>query len=269
MSGPSEKDREFDAYLRGDSPLSRAYKEDARELPPAHLDAQVLAEANRADAGRGKQLTRSPFSGSWMVPASVTAVVVLAVSVAVLLPEGRPGYERQRERLEDTTLPNAESTLNGKSQQRESEQAPETAYAPTPPGVSESDETPPGTASPGTAPVVPAPQAAPSLDQTHVLPKRVQPSEPGAAATPEADTASDSLRNRSRAQSRIEAAGAEGLESRAKSAAVSEPDAWLQRIEILIGRGQLETARESLAEFRRIYPGTRVPQRIIEALEGD
>ncbi len=31
MSGPSEKDRQFDAYLRGDSPLSRAYKEDARD----------------------------------------------------------------------------------------------------------------------------------------------------------------------------------------------------------------------------------------------
>jgi hypothetical protein len=269
MSGPSEKDQEFDAYLRGDSPLSRAYKEDARELPPAHLDAQVLAEAHRADDGRGKQLTRSPFSGSWMVPASVTAVVVLAVSVAVLLPEGQPGYERQRERFEDTTLPNAESTLTGRSQQRKPEQAPEAEYAPAPPGALESDETPSGNAPPETAPVVPAPKAAPALDQTYVLPEKVHPTAPADAARPDADTASDSLRNRSRAQSRIEAAGEEGLESRAKSEAVSEPDAWLQRIEILIGRGQLEAARESLADFRRTYPGTRVPQQIIEALEDD
>ncbi len=268
MSGPSEKDREFDAYLRGDSPLSKAYKEDARELPPAHVDAQVLAEAHRADAGRRKQLTRNPFSGSWMVAASVTAVVILAVSVAVLLPEGRPGYEPQRERFEDTTPPDAESTLTGKSRQRASTPAPETVYAPSP-GVMESDETPSGAASTEASPVVPAPRAAPALEQTYVLPKEAQPSVPAAASRPDADAVSDSLRKRSRAQSRIEAAGEEGLESRAKPAAVSDSDAWLERIKILIDRDQLEAARESLAEFRRVYPGTRVPQGIIEALESD
>ena len=40
-------EREFEAWLAGDSPLSKAYQQEAREQPPAELDAEVLAAAER------------------------------------------------------------------------------------------------------------------------------------------------------------------------------------------------------------------------------
>ena len=84
MTDPTERDAALKEYLEGDSALSRAYRASFRELPPAHLDARILSEARRADAP--VPAVPGPFSGRWMVPASL-AVIVLAVSVVALLPE--------------------------------------------------------------------------------------------------------------------------------------------------------------------------------------
>lgn len=84
MTDPTERDAALEEYLEGDSALSRAYRESFRDLPPAHLDARILSEARRADAP--VPAAPGPFSGRWMVPASL-AVIVLAVSVVTLLPE--------------------------------------------------------------------------------------------------------------------------------------------------------------------------------------
>jgi len=264
MSNPSEKDRQLDAYLSGDSPVSKAYKEDSRELPPAHLDARILAEAHRADAGRKTRRARSPFSGSWMVPASVTAVVLVAVSVAVLLPEGRPGHERQRDRFEGAKAPKAEMTGTGKVQERESKQVPATGYASPPPSVLESTERDSGAASPRASPIAPAPE------RRSASPKEAQPSAAAGAARPDANAAAaaDSALKQSGAQDGMEAAAEEGLADKAKSEAVTDADAWLAHVGSLIDRGELEAARESLIEFRRVYPAVEVPRRISEALEG-
>ncbi len=35
---------------------------------------------------------------------------------------------------------------------------------------------------------------------------------------------------------------------------------------MLIARGEIDAARESLAEFRRVYPRAEVPQSILDAL---
>ncbi|HSS64210.1 MAG TPA: hypothetical protein VLS27_07230 [Gammaproteobacteria bacterium] len=263
MSDPSKKEREFDAYLGGESPLSKAYKEDARELPPAHLDAQVLAQARREGGGSGTKPARSPFSGSWMVPASLTAAVVLAVSVAVLLPQGRPGHERQRDRFEDTAAPEAEPTGTGEMRQRESKQAPAMLYAPAPPEVLESDGMPSTAPSPEDSPL------STDLEPKSLLPKEAQRSAPAAADRPDADSGADSVGIPSSELRGMKAEGEEGLAGSARSEAVSDAAAWIARIESLIDRGELEAARKTLAEFRRLYPGTEVPQGIIESLGGE
>jgi hypothetical protein len=262
MSDPPNKDRELDAYLSGDSSLSKAYKEGSLELPPAHLDARILAQAHRADADRKTRRARSPFSGSWMVPASVTAVVLLAVSVAVLLPEGRPGHERRRDGLDDAMAPEAEINRTGKLEQRESNQAPAAVYAPPPPNASESTETDSGGASRQASPVAPAPA------ERAVSPPEVQPSAAAPAARPDVGAASDSALKRSAVGKGAEAAAEEGLAGGARSEAIADADAWLAQIGSLIDRGELEAARQSLVEFRRYYPAVKVPQRISEALEG-
>lgn len=263
MSGPSEKDRELKAYLRGDSPLTKAYKEAAHELPPHELDAQILAEAHRADAGAARPRATGPFSGSWMVPASVTAVVLLAVSVVVLLPEGPPGYERQRDLLEDTATPAGDAPMAEKLEQQERKQAPESTFAPAPPRSLDAGEGAAEAARPQAPAVSPAQTAAPAAEQRSVLEKESAPAE---LPRRDAGESGDLLRKRSAAPSGRVTATDEGVAGKSRSEAVTDADAWLERIEILIARGEVDAARESLAEFRRLYPRAQVPQSILDAL---
>lgn len=266
MTGPSEKDRELNGYLRGDSPLSRAYKEEAREIPPAHLDAQILAEAHRADAAAGKRVVRSPFSGSWMVPASVTAVLVLAVSVSLLLPEGRPGHERQKDLSSDSMTPATGSAGAGRVEEFEGKQSPAPEYAPYPPKALESDRTRSKASSTLASPPATAePAAAPAPEPETVSPKEQRQLAPAAAARPDAGENEESLRKRAVTRSESRAIGDQGLAGKAETPA--DPGAWLERIEILIDRGELDAARELLTQFRRAYPRTEVPQRIVQALQ--
>lgn len=267
MSGPSEKDRELDGYLRGDSPLSRAYQEEAHELPPAHLDAQILAEAHRADAAPERRAVGSPFSGRWMVPASVTAVVVLAISVAVLLPQGRPGHERQRDLSSDSVAPEVGTSGAGRVEGYEAKQAPAAEYAPPPPTALESDRARSKASSPPASRAAPAEQAAPALEQETVLPKERQQVAPATAARPDAGKAEESLRKGARTQSEMRTLGDDGLAGKAEAPA--DPGAWLQRIEMLIDRGELDAARQLLAQFRSTYPRAEIPQRIVQALQGE
>lgn len=78
MTERKKDDRLLDDYLRGDSPLSRAYRETGREEPPAHLDAAILAQAKAAVGAR----RRKP---RWFMPLSLAATVVLSVGVVLLM----------------------------------------------------------------------------------------------------------------------------------------------------------------------------------------
>ena len=84
MTERKKDDRLLDEYLRGDSPLSRAYRETGREEPPAHLDAAILAQAKAAAAPRRGSKPR------WFMPLSLAATVVLSIGVVLLMSrEGR------------------------------------------------------------------------------------------------------------------------------------------------------------------------------------
>lgn len=268
MSGKSDKDRELDAYLRGDSSLSRAYREESRELPPEHVDAQILAEAHRADAGDKRAPARGPFAGgSWMVPASVAAVVVLAVSVTVLLPEGRPGYERQRIAPEDELSPRREAADADPLDMPEIRQAPAAEYAVPPPGR----EVPPDASTatePAPAPASAAPQAsgAAAPEQERVLRKEIAPAAPAAVMENRVEDSGES-KQRLRSKSGIATTVEEGVAGKSEADTFEEPDVWLEHIEDLIERGELETARQSLSRFRQAYPDAEVPPHVIDALK--
>ena len=79
MAERKKDDRLLDEYLRGDSALSRAYRETGREEPPAHLDAAILAQARAATVPRRGGKPR------WFMPLSLAATVVLSVGVVLLL----------------------------------------------------------------------------------------------------------------------------------------------------------------------------------------
>ncbi len=68
-----------------DPRLERLYREAAREAPPAHLDAAILAAARREVGARPRSLA-SPLR-RWHVPVSVAAVVVVSVTLVILVRE--------------------------------------------------------------------------------------------------------------------------------------------------------------------------------------
>lgn len=80
-----------------DRGLARLYREAAREQPPAHLDAAILAAAHR-DVGALPRPLGSAWLRSWRLPVSIAAVVVLSVSVVLLMVEegGEPFTEPPR-----------------------------------------------------------------------------------------------------------------------------------------------------------------------------
>lgn len=72
-------DELLDEYLRGDSPLSRVYRETGREEPPARLDAAILAQAQGGPAAHRGGKPR------WLMPLSLAATLVLAVGVVLFM----------------------------------------------------------------------------------------------------------------------------------------------------------------------------------------
>ncbi len=72
-------DKRLDEYLRGDSPLTRAYRETGREEPSASLDARLLAEA------RGENAAPRGGKPRWLMPLSLAATVVLSVGIVLFM----------------------------------------------------------------------------------------------------------------------------------------------------------------------------------------
>lgn len=90
----SDPDRDVEAYLAGDSALSRAYRKSRTGEPPPHLDRAVLEAARAATRPRHAW---SPFASHWYVPASLAAVLVLVVGIYMFSTEraGTPGLAPQ------------------------------------------------------------------------------------------------------------------------------------------------------------------------------
>jgi hypothetical protein len=80
----TSKDKEFEAYLKGRTPLSQAYRAGARALPPSRLDAAILKEARQAVVKRPR-VARTPFGAHWFIPLSAAAVIVLTVGLVVFM----------------------------------------------------------------------------------------------------------------------------------------------------------------------------------------
>ena len=68
-------DRELDKYLKGDSRLSRLYKEASREQPPPELDDAILAAAKR-------EVRAKPGLSKLLAPVALAASLILGVNLA-------------------------------------------------------------------------------------------------------------------------------------------------------------------------------------------
>ena len=84
--------------------LDRLYREAGGEMPPARLDAAILAAAHREAGARPRPATSK--LRRWSVPVSIAAVVVLSFSLVTLVQE--EGGDRLTEIPPVTPLPTLE-----------------------------------------------------------------------------------------------------------------------------------------------------------------
>lgn len=82
MAPRKPKDDKPDDRLTGEAGVARIYRNTPKEMPPAKLDAAILAAAQSAVE---KPKTRWPFRSHWAIPLSTAAVVVLSLGVLLLL----------------------------------------------------------------------------------------------------------------------------------------------------------------------------------------
>ena len=85
MSSPTPDDRDLEQLLSETAGLRQRYRASSEE-PPAALDDAIRAAARREVSARPR-LAGSPFSGSWRVPLSIAAVVVVSATLTVMLVE--------------------------------------------------------------------------------------------------------------------------------------------------------------------------------------
>ena len=254
MSPKEPIDRALEEYLKNDSELSRAYKEAAGEKPPAALDAAILQEARHA-VDHGGRVARGPFARTWLVPASLAAVLLLTVGLVTFVsresgeapsPAGAPRRALEADRLQ--------------SQQPRSKLE---ALSPAAPG-DERTSLKRKRAGP------PAPLAEePALMKQQKVPaeKKAAPAPPPAkmrtdapASVTPAMVPAEST-ERMRARDEVGGQGKEDKREQRPPAALTatemralSPEEWLNRIAQLREQGKHDEAEASLAAFKKRYP---------------
>ena len=237
MSPKEPIDRALEEYLKNDSELSRAYKEAAGEKPPAALDAAILQEARHA-VDHGGRVARSPFARTWLVPASLAAVLLLTVGLVTFVsresgeapsPAGAPRRALEADRLQ--------------SQQPRSKleaQAPAAPLAEEPALMMQQKV-------PAEKKAAPAP---PPAKMRTDAPASVTPAMVPAEST-ERMRARDEVGRKSKEDKREQRppAALTATEMRALS-----PEEWLKRIAQLREQGKHDEAEASLAAFKERYP---------------
>ena len=241
------------------SRLSGYYRAGSTEEPAAHLDAAILAAARR-------EVALSRFARSWHLPASIAAVLVIGVSLALMTND----IEDSLPPADTSARTAADASKNAPAQAREqkSESRPEPragleresrpsrdrsaridreADVRQKSAVGDAD-------SAAAAPSVAAPVPGPASKQFE-------------AATPP-DTVAENKEELADAVQGKRAAAELRKEAASSTAPADPPEEWLKRIGELQRDGKTAQAREQLAEFRKRYPGYRLPEALRELETG-
>ena len=241
------------------SRLAGYYRAGSTEEPGAHLDAAILAAARR-------EVALARFARSWHLPASIAAVLVIGVSLALMTND-----------VQDS-LPPADTSAGTAAESRQTAPAPEMKQkSEAPPALRagmERESRPSrdrstrldreadarrNTAvenadSAAAAPSVAAPVPGPAL-------KQFEAAAPPEEAAEHKDRLGDSAQGKRAAELRKEAAPSSATPAGA-------PEEWLKRIGELLRDGKAAQAREQLAGFRKRYPDYRLPEELRELEAG-
>lgn len=226
-------------------PVGARYRELAREEPPAHADAAILAASRRAVGAR-------PGGHRWFVPLSVAAVLVLGIGVALRMQVEQPGVE--------TSMPQSEYSMPAPPPEE-----PAAARESASPAMPQSSER--------AAPVVKAEKQATPRAVAPAAPRREAPA-PGEApaalrgeAPPPAAAAAAVRVPVSPAPPPPAAVRAAPQERRAVADEGATPEAELERITRLRQAGRHDEADKALEEFRRRFPAHRIPDAVWEQVK--
>jgi len=229
-----------------DPKVSGAYRELAREEPPAAVDRRIAAAAREALGVHPAPLVAPTARRAWYVPLAAAAVIVLAVAITWHIQLEQPG-------------------LDG-------EDAPAQAAA--------KDA---GTAAPSPAAAVPAGEAAAQRAELAAPPARKAATPPPdsmqrreemhsgnrAPAAPAPDVVGAPVGPAAQPVPKIagEARGPAHPDARvtgSREQADEPPEKWLERIAELRRAGRHEEADKAIAEFRKRYPDYRVPEALLK-----
>lgn len=264
------EDRRRDNPAPEDPELSRIYRQRMPEEPPGALDDAICAAARREVGAGPRVAARRRF---WYVPVSVAAVLVLSVTLtlmmreqeetALLTPAPVPAQPSATEKgippvARDVSPQPQTSKIAPAPRRQDSAPKPEARPfpAPTGPAAKQAAGAAPASSPPvGARAVPPAPLAeetAKKAEESGVRQEAatgdVAPGKPAAAAPAmrEGKTAADSVQGLRRSG---DPAGSE-----------LAPEQWLQKIRELRREGRFAEAEASLVEFRKRFPGYRLPE---------
>ena len=289
MSADTSNDRDLEELLAEAAALRQQHRMASQEEPPVALDEAIRAAARR-EVGARPRAIGAGFGGSWRVPASIAAVVVVSVTVAVMVVQHEPQSLATRERRPTahpaqvgTSKDQAEPASGDRSayEQREGDATKATPRARPPTAVAA-----PSSPAPAEAPIERSELAAKTEDHIArtaseqeeslrtqapaktALPAAAEASAPAVAANvtaappsaPEAaakatadETVSGQSLTKKRGLSNFPPA-----ESKA-SPWEKDPQTWLAHIEELRVAGRMQDAEASFRAFRSRYPDYQLP----------
>ena len=259
-----------------DPRLERLYRDAAREAPPAHLDAAILAAARRGVGARPSGL--SAALRRWHVPVSIAAVIVVSVSLVILMKE-EGGERLDKLSIPPLTAPTdkaAAQPMRASPAADSKAAAPQPAESPAPVALGKMEGTSPrqgdsaAISGIGAAATESAPEASPRpFVASPPRPAREQPAAPAQqdaapagrlAATPPASVEQRSASVADAPQPKLMARGVVAEPSAAQQPPVWQglekepPEKWLARIEELAKGGRAAEAEELRIEFNRRFP---------------
>lgn len=291
LNGRNAGDASRDAER--DPRLERLYREAARETPPAHLDASILAAARREAGARPRSL--SSALRRWHVPVSIAAVVIVSASLVILVreeggeqvvqapsstattPAEQPAQPASKPTLAEPASkadrPRAASPMPQRPESRDDARAP-AELSKLADGVRPEPEAPKTSAHENVATPESAPKQLPQpfLASPSVAEER--------AATPPADavmagriegvpaTATEPLAARSARDAPPAKAMARAMQTKPAEQdrqpvwhgfETEPPQKWLDKIEELKRQGRAADAEDMLSEFKRRFPGYAPP----------
>ena len=266
--------------------LTRAYRDLAREEPPASLDAAILARAREGVGARQKP--------SWMVPVSIAAVLMLGIGVTLRMQTEEPGIETSvpaPSNVPETHSPSPAAqpatTLPEASEPPAAESKPAAAEAPPPKvekkakdrvdflrrqeNVAPAPQAPPAastitptfTPPPPAAPPAPTVRMAPAPSTMAAPPSAAAGAAANAPASGAARSAQDTLQAAPQRTKREAESDAASMRDLKKSiAAESDPPRELERIAQLRADGKNTEADQALEAFRKRFPDYRIPDEV-------